>query len=77
MKYNDMTDKYIYRSIDTTMCHFMIEFIEKLKTGMYMRDMMNIVLEPFGIFQVNISFFFCFDFIMKLFILDSSSERYE
>jgi hypothetical protein len=36
----------------------MIEFIEKLKTGMYMRDMMNIVLEPFGIFQVNISFVF-------------------
>jgi hypothetical protein len=54
MKYNDMIDKCIYRSIDTTMCNFMIDFIEKIKTGMYMRDMMNVVLEHLGILQVNI-----------------------
>ena len=46
--------KSIYRSIDTSMCHFMIEFIRKVKSGMYMRDKMNIVLEHLGILQVNI-----------------------
>lgn len=53
MKYNEMMDKCIYRSHDTNMCHFMIDFIAKLKTGMYMRDMMNVVLEHLGILQVN------------------------
>ncbi len=60
MKYNDIMNKSIYRSIDTTMCNFMIDFIQKLKTGMYMRDMMNVVLEHLGIFQVNILLFFIF-----------------
>ena len=58
MKYNEMMDKCIYRSNDTNMCHFMIDFIGKLKTGMYMRDMMNVVLEHLGILQVNLRFFF-------------------
>jgi hypothetical protein len=58
MKYNDMIDKCIYRSIDTTMCNFMIDFIEKIKTGMYMRDMMNVVLEHLGILQVKIFLIF-------------------
>jgi len=65
MKYNDIINKSIYRSIDTTMCNFMIDFIQKLKTGMYMRDKMNVVLEHLGIFQVNILLFFVFFF--KLF----------
>ena len=48
-----MMEKCIYRSNDTNMCQFMVDFIKKLKTGMYMRDMMNVVLEHLGIFQVN------------------------
>jgi hypothetical protein len=60
MKYNDIINKSIYRSINTTMCNFMIDFIQKLKTGMYMRDKMNVVLEHLGIFQVNILLFFVF-----------------
>jgi hypothetical protein len=60
MKYNDLIDKCIYRTMDTTMCHFMIDFIEKLKTGMYMRDMMNVVLEHLGILQVRICFLIFF-----------------
>ena len=34
------------------MCNFMVDFIRKLKTGMYMREMMNIVLEHLGVLQV-------------------------
>lgn len=51
MKYNEFSKKYISRSNDTTMCDFMIKFIEKLKKGMYMRDMMNVVLERLGVIQ--------------------------
>jgi len=58
MKYNNIINKSIYRSIDTKMCNFMVNFIQKLKTGMYMRDRMNVVLEHLGIFQVNILLFF-------------------
>lgn len=53
-KYNEMTGKCMYRSMDTTMCSFMIEFIKKLKNGPYMREMMNIVLEHLGVLQVII-----------------------
>jgi len=56
-KYNDIIGKRIYRSNETTMCDFMTEFITKLKTGMYMREMMNMVLEHLGVLQVNIIFF--------------------
>lgn len=49
-----MTGKCMYRSMDTTMCSFMIEFIKKLKNGPYMREMMNIVLEHLGVLQVII-----------------------
>lgn len=38
------------------MCSFMIDFIKKLKTGLYMREMMNIVLEHLGVLQVSASF---------------------
>ena len=71
-----MVDKCIYHSIDTTMCNFMIDFIEKLKSGMYMRDTMNIVLEHLGILQVNIFDFFSL-FYDEFILLDSGSERYE
>ncbi|CAF4148449.1 unnamed protein product [Rotaria sp. Silwood2] len=54
-KYNDMVNKYIHRSVDTTMCHFMIDFIKKLKTGMYIREMMNVVLEHLGVLQTVVS----------------------
>jgi hypothetical protein len=53
-KYNDIIGKCIHRSNDTTMCSFMIEFIKKLKTGMYMREKMNAVLEHLGVLQVKI-----------------------
>jgi hypothetical protein len=38
----------------------MVDFIKKLKTGMYMREMMNVVLEHLGVLQVKNSncFFF-------------------
>ncbi|CAF0759194.1 unnamed protein product [Rotaria sp. Silwood1] len=54
-KYNDIIGKCIHRSIDTTMCGFMIDFIKKLKTGLYVREMMNIVLEHLGVLQTVIS----------------------
>ena len=62
MKYDEVMNKTLYRSTDTSMCTFMIDFIKKLKTGMYMRDMMNAVLEHLGVLQVSkvfqlISFF--------------------
>ena len=57
MKYNDMVQKCLYRSSDTTMCSFMVQFIQKLKTGMYPIDKMNAVLEHLGVLQVKISFF--------------------
>ena len=53
MKYDEMMNKTLYRSPDTSMCAFMIDFIKKLKTGMYMRDMMNAVLEHLGVLQVS------------------------
>jgi hypothetical protein len=31
----------------------MVDFIKKLKSGMYMREMMNVVLEHLGVIQVN------------------------
>jgi hypothetical protein len=52
-KYNDIIGKCIHRSNDTTMCSFMVDFIKKLKSGMYMREMMNVVLEHLGVLQVN------------------------
>lgn len=51
-------NKYIHRSMDTTMCQFMIDFIRKLKTGMYIRETMNIILQHLGVLQV--SSFSCF-----------------
>ncbi len=36
------------------MCTFMVDFIKKLKTGMHMREMMNVVLEHLGVLQVRI-----------------------
>ncbi|CAF0936713.1 unnamed protein product [Rotaria sordida] len=53
-KYNDI-GKCIHRSIDTTMCTFMIDFMKKLKTGLYTREMMNNVLEHLGVLQTVIS----------------------
>jgi hypothetical protein len=38
------------------MCTFMVEFIKKLKTGMYMREKMNAVLEHLGVLQVSVTF---------------------
>lgn len=55
-----MFDKYIYYSSDTTMCTFMIDFIQKLKTGMYTRDMMNAILEHLGVLQVSFFYFLVF-----------------
>jgi hypothetical protein len=55
----------------------MIDFIQKLKRGMYIRDMMNIVLEHLGVIQVNICInlsSFCY---YCVFILDNSGRRYE
>lgn len=66
-KYNDIIGKCIYRSNDTTMCDFMVKFIKKLKTGMYMREMMNLVLERLGVLQVNIRNFAKFVFNYFLF----------
>lgn len=81
MKYNEFSKKYISRSNDTTMCDFMIKFIEKLKKGMYMRDMMNVVLERLGVIQVNkphrdlnLNFFIIFFFFVYI---DSSGQRNE
>jgi len=54
-KYNDIIGKCIYRSNDTTMCTFMVDFIKKLKTGMFMREMMNAVLEHLGVLQTIVS----------------------
>ncbi len=53
-KYNDSIGKCIHRANDTTMCTFMVDFIKKLKTGMHMREMMNVVLEHLGVLQVRI-----------------------
>jgi hypothetical protein len=36
----------------------MTDFIKKLKTGMYMREAMNAVLEHLGVLQVNIILLF-------------------
>jgi hypothetical protein len=71
-----MNNKCIYRSPDTTMCTFMTEFIKKLKTGMYMRDVMNAVLEHLGVLQVSFSIFrfFLNDWG---FYLDSGGKGYE
>ncbi len=55
-KYNDIIGKCIYRSNDTTMCSFMIDFIKKLKIGMYTREEMNAVLEHLRVLQVKILF---------------------
>ncbi|CAF1177022.1 unnamed protein product [Adineta ricciae] len=55
MKYDEMMNKTLYRSTDTSMCAFMIDFIQKLKTGMYMRDMMNAVLEHLGVLQTVVN----------------------
>lgn len=49
-----MFGKCIHRSNDTNMCTFMVDFIKKLKTGMYMREMMNVVLEHLGVLQVSV-----------------------
>ncbi|CAF1339172.1 unnamed protein product [Adineta steineri] len=54
-KYNDIIGKCIYRSNDTTMCSYMVEFIKKLKTGIYMREMMNAVLEHLSVLQTVVS----------------------
>jgi len=54
-KYNDVYGKCIYRSADTNMCTFMIDFIKKLKTGNYGRDVMNAVLEHLGVLQTVVS----------------------
>ena len=63
MKYDDTVDKCTHRSVDTTMCAFMTDFIKKIKMGMHMRDMMNVVLEHLGVLQVGLSiFFFCFNY---------------
>jgi hypothetical protein len=58
-KYNDMFGKCIHRSGDTAMCSFMTDFIKKLKSGMYMREMMNVVLEHLGVLQVSVQSFPC------------------
>ena len=50
------------------MCDFMIKFIEKLKKGMYMRDMMNVVLERLGVIQVNIPDQFESEFVVVFFL---------
>ncbi|CAF0979902.1 unnamed protein product [Adineta steineri] len=55
MKYNEMNDKCIHRSMNTTMCTFMTDFITKLKTGMYTRDKMNSVLEHLGVLQTVVA----------------------
>ena len=68
MKYNEFSKKYISRSNDATMCDFMIKFIEKLKKGMYMRDMMNVVLERLGVIQVNIPDQFESEFVVVFFL---------
>ena len=52
-KYNDVFGKCIYRSTDTTMCTYMVNFIKKLKNGMYIREVMNTILEPLGVLQVS------------------------
>ncbi|CAF1228405.1 unnamed protein product [Adineta ricciae] len=54
-KYNDMTGKFIHRSNDTAMCSFMIDFIKKLKTEMYTREMMNVILEHLGVLQTVVT----------------------
>ena len=41
------------------MCTFMIDFIKKVKAGMYMREMMNAVLEHLGVLQVSFGIFRC------------------
>ena len=54
-KYNELFSKFIHRSGDTGMCTFMTDFIKKLKSGMYMREMMNVVLEHLGVLQTVVS----------------------
>lgn len=54
-KYNDVFGKCIYRSTDTTMCTYMVNFIKKLKHGMYIREVMNTILEPLGVLQTVVS----------------------
>ena len=75
MKYDDIDDKCIHRSVDTTMCTFMVDFIRKLKTGLCMRDMMNAVLEHLGVLQVSYMILFVFYYCVCY--LDSGSERYQ
>jgi len=60
------------------MCTFMVEFIRKLKTGMYMREAMNAILEHIGVLQVN-SFYLKFSFLYDdyhFFCLDNCIKRY-
>lgn len=75
-KYTDHIGKCIHRSNDTNMCNFMVDFIRKLKTGMYMRDMMNVVLEHLGVLQVNPSNFKIDSMRKFSFLLDNRIERY-
>lgn len=77
MKYNGIINKSIYHSMNTTMCTFMIDFIQRIKTGMYMHDMMNIVLEHLGIFQVNILCVFLSVEILYSYCLDNCNERHK
>jgi hypothetical protein len=46
----------------------MVEFIRKLKTGMYMREAMNAILEHIGVLQVN-SFYLKFSFFFMMIII--------
>lgn len=46
-------NRYIYRSTDTTMCSFMIDFIKKLKNGLQKYEMMNAVVEHLRVLQVS------------------------
>jgi hypothetical protein len=55
----------------------MVDFIRKLKTGMYMRDMMNAVLEHLGVLQVSHRIFFSFFMYHYVCYLDGGSERYQ
>ena len=73
-----MVGKCMYRSNDTAMCTFMVDFIKKLKTGMYMREMMNVVLEHLGVLQVRARerVVSACDDIAGFVLLDSRLERH-
>ena len=54
----------------------MVDFIRKLKSGMYTREIMNVVLEHLGVLQVKIFNLKNRLFNDSYFILDSCIKRY-